>query len=190
MAYEPADYRKWSDTRPDLTIQGAGAGGGLLAGDTKLFDSVGSDPAKTGLRGAYVAMGNTLPTAREVVHGRPERGMPGTQFSPATGQGHVSCVVGAYARAEEHGVEVAALLFETWGGWSPAVEDLMRRSRDERGRKLRRHEYDEATWSTRSWPVLARQRVSCALTRAVATAVATELSLPMAYDPRGKACGG
>ena len=37
---------------------------------------------------------------------------------------------------------------------------------------------------------MARQRVSCALTRAVATAVAVELSLPMAYDPRGKARGG
>ena len=119
-----------------------------------------------------------------MVHGRPERGTPGKQFSPATGQGHVAAVAGAYDRAEGHGVEVGALLFEVWGGWSPAVEDLMRRARDERGRKLRRHEYDEATWSTRKWSTFAAQRVSCALTRAVSTAIAKELSLTVARDPR------
>ena len=76
------------------------------------------------------------------------------------------------------------LLFSVWGGWSEAVVDLMRRSTVERGGKLRKHEYDEATWSTRTWSVFAAQRISCALTRAVAQAIARELALTVARDPR------
>ena len=62
--------------------------------------------------------------------------------------------------------------------------DLLRRSTIERGSKLRKHEYDEATWSTRTWSVFAAQRISCALTRAVAHAIARELALTTARDPR------
>ena len=131
-----------------------------------------------------MAFGNTLPRARALVLGVEERGLPGTRFDPRTGRGHVAAVKGEYARAVAAGVEVQPLLFEVWGGWAPQVVELMRRSAGERGNKLQRHEYDEATWSTRSWSVLAAQRVACALTRAVANAVATELSLTVARDPR------
>ena len=161
-------------------------GGGKYVGDTKVFDPNGSDPAATPTRGGYVAFGGTLPAARELVHGRAERGVPGTAFDPRTGGGHVGRVEGQYDRAEGHGVEVQALLFEVWGGWSPAVVDLVKRAEEAHSNKLRRHEYDEATWSTRTWPVFAAQRVGCALTRAVAEAIARELGLTTARDPRGE----
>ena len=41
VQYEPADYRGFSDTRPDLAIEGVGAGGGMYIGDTKVKDPVG-----------------------------------------------------------------------------------------------------------------------------------------------------
>ena len=87
VEYEPKGYRDYSDTRPDLTIEGVGAGGGKYVGDTKLFDSCGSSPAAVGVRGAYVAFGNTGPRAREVVHGLAERGEEGERFDPRTGGG-------------------------------------------------------------------------------------------------------
>ena len=37
------------------------------------------------------------------------------------------------------------------------------------GNKLRKSEYDEATWSTRTWTTFAAQRIACTLTLAVAT---------------------
>ena len=184
VEYEPKAYRDYSDTRPDLTIQGAGAGGGLYVGDTKIFDSVGSRPEAVGARGAYVAFGNTMPAAREAVLGRAERGEQGTRFDPRSGAGHVAAIEGAYARALALGVEVQPLLFEVWGGWSPAVVELMRVTAQERGNKLTRNEYDQATWATRSWHTFGAQRVSCALARAMAYAVARELELTTARDPR------
>ena len=131
-----------------------------------------------------MAFGNTLPSAREVVHGRPERGEAGTRFDPRTGQGHVAAIEGKYARAEALGVDVRVLLFEVWGGWSPAVVDLMEATATERGNKLTRCEYDETTWAARSWHVFGAQRIACALTQAVAQAVARELDLTTARDPR------
>ena len=171
-------------TGKDLTIQGAGASGGLLVGDTKIFDSCGSSPAATALRGGYVAFGNTMPRAVEAVLGLEARGQPGTRFDPRTGRGYVAAVEGAYARAVANGVEVQPLLFEVWGGWAPQFVELMRRTAAERSNKLLRHEYDQATWATRSWHSWAAQRIACALTRAVAGAVAGELALSMARDPR------
>ena len=98
--------------------------------------------------------------------------------------------MGQYERAEASGLEVQALLFEVWGGFSPAVLDLLRRAAEERGDKLRKAEYDEATWSTRTWTAFAAQRVACALVRAVSTEVAHALSLTTARDPRAKLGGG
>ena len=182
VQYEPAAYRDYSDTRPDLTIQ---TDDGLYIGDTKIFDGVGSDPASTDVRGGHVAFGNTLPRARELVLGRAERGLPGTRFDPRTGLGHVAAIRGAYDRAAaRHGLEVQPLLFEVWGGWSAPVVDLLQRSAAERGNKLLKHEYDETTWAARTWAVFAAQRVSCALTRAAAHAIARALSLTTARDPR------
>ena len=67
---------------------------------------------------------------------------------------------------------------------SAAAVDLLKRSAIERGDRLRKHEYEEASWSTRTWSVFAAQRISCALTRAVAHAIARELALTTARDPR------
>jgi hypothetical protein len=54
----------------------------------------------------------------------------------------------------------------------------------ERGNKLTRNEYDQATWATRSWHTFGAQRVLCALARSMAYAVARELELTTARDPR------
>jgi hypothetical protein len=82
-------------------------------------------------------------------------------------------------------VDVNPLLFEVWGGWSPAVVELLAATAEERGNRLTCTEYDQATWSARSWSVFAAQQVSCALVRAVAYAVARELELTTARDSRG-----
>ena len=108
----------------------------------------------------------------------------GTRFTPRTGQGHVPAVKGAYARALGHGVEVQPLLFEVWGGFSAPVVDLVRRAAYERGNKLRGREYDETTWSARSWTSFTMQQLACALVRATSYEIARELSLTTARDPR------
>ena len=101
----------------------------------------------------------------------------------------MAAVEGQYERAEALGLEVQALLFEVWGGFSAAVVELLRRAAGTRGNKLRKSEYDEATWSTRTWTTFAAQLIACALTLAVATEVAHALSLPTACDPRARAAG-
>ena len=58
------------------------------------------------------------------------------------------------------------------------------RKKQERGNKLRGSEYDDTTWSARSWTVYASQRLSCALMRAVAFELAHALALSSARDPR------
>ena len=72
-----------------------------------------------GMRGAYVAMGNVLPQARELVLGRQQRGAPGKAFNPATGEGYVAAVDGQYKRPLGHSIEVLVLLFSTFLGFSP-----------------------------------------------------------------------
>ena len=80
---EPDNYIGYSDHRPDITL--------LIEGNTtildlKIFDPVGSDPSAVGVRGAYVAMGNTRPDARAAVLGLRERGADGDgAFNPRTG---------------------------------------------------------------------------------------------------------
>ena len=93
-------------------------------------------------------------------------------------------MTGAYGRAEGHGVEVQPLLFEVWGGWAPPMVDLLQRGAVARSNKLSKREYDLTTWSARTWSTFAAQRVSCGLVRAVAYAVARELELTTARDPR------
>ena len=53
MEYEPPDYSDYSDHRPDVAIHAAA---GLVLGDVKVFDDVGSEPSAVGMRGGYVAM--------------------------------------------------------------------------------------------------------------------------------------
>ena len=141
------------------------------------------------MRGGFVSFGGTQPAADERVHGRRERGQKGKRFNPKTGLGRVAAKEGQYERAEANGLEVQALLFEVWGGFSPAVVELLQRAAGVRGNKLRKSEYDEASWSTRTWATFAVQRVSCALVCAVATEVANALSLPTARDPRATLAG-
>ena len=87
MRTEPQDYRDYSDHRPDLTIMELA----LRVYDLKIFDPLGSDPSAVGVRGAYVAMGNTRPEARAAVLGLRERGADGDgAFNPRTGAGHVA----------------------------------------------------------------------------------------------------
>ena len=190
MRREPADYAAYSDTRPDVSAVGVGKGGSLLAADLKLFDSVGGG-GQPALRGAMVAFGNTRPRAREKVLGRRERGTLGTAFNHRTGLGHAAAVRGAYHRAiEVHGVDVRPLLFEVWGGFSPEVVDLIRELAFERGNRLSKSEYDQTTWSARSWSSFSVQKISVALHRAAALEIAKALNIAAAGDSRDEASTG
>ena len=107
---EPANYLVYSDHRPDVTVEGAGANGGLLAGDVKLWDALGCSGVPT-LTGAHVGFGNTLAAAEEEVHGLKERGAPSDgAFKPRSGAGWVPPKEGQYTRAEASGVDVRCLL--------------------------------------------------------------------------------
>ena len=172
----------YSDTRPDVVLH---ATAGLVVGDTKVKDPIGSEPGKTELRGGHVGMGNTEPGARLEVHGLAQRGRPGCgAFVRATGAGYVAAVPGAYARAEANGAEVVCLLFETFGGFGPGVRDLLHRAAEERGNRLRGSEYDATTWSARTWLSYTTQRMSCALVRAVAWELASAMELTRVRDAR------
>ena len=95
-------------------------------------------------------------------------------MAPATGQ---------YTRAADvHGCDVRALLFSTFGGWSPAVVALFEECAAERQNKLRKDEYDKTTWSARTWLTFKTQKVSVALHRAVALELANALGLSAAVD--------
>jgi hypothetical protein len=180
---EPLDYRDYSDHRPDLTGEGVGHAGGTVVGDLKLFDPIGSD-GQPSMRGAFVAMGCTLPHACEVVHGRPERTGEGA-FDPRTGRGRVSAVDGDYRRAiDVHGVDVRCLLFETFGGFGPETMGLLEALADERGNKLNKGEYEVTTWSARKWMSFVCQQISVALHRAAAAEIAHAMGMSVASDPR------
>ena len=178
-------YSDYSDTRPDLVIHRPE---GLTIGDTKVVDPLGSEPGKVGVRGAHVGFGNTLPGVQTMVCGLEQRGRSleaDSCFRPATGGGFVAPVCGAYHRpVHEHGAEALVLLFETFGGFGPHVTELIWRAAEARGNKLRGSEYDDTTWSARTWASYACQRLSCALMRAVAWEMAVEMRLTRVRDTR------
>ena len=62
VEYEPAGYKGYSDTRPDLTVD---TRDGRKIGDVKIKDPIGSDPTDVGRRGAYVDFGNTAPSSHD-----------------------------------------------------------------------------------------------------------------------------
>ena len=76
------------------------------------------------------------------------------------------------------------LLFETLGGFSPDVVKLLREAAETHGNKLRGSEYDETTWSARTWLSFVAQRISCALMRGVATEMAAAMELTRVRDAR------
>ena len=159
-----------------------GSGGALLAGDLKLFCPIDSDAAAQ-LRAAYVAFGGTQPAARLKVHGLAERAGVGS-WNWRKGTGHVAAVAGDYKRAEALGVDVRCLLAEVFGGFGPELEQLIDELARERQDKLNRNEYDETTWSARTWKTFTRQKLSVALHRAVATELVQALGLSHVADTR------
>ena len=171
---EPQSYRDYSDHRPDLTIMELA----LRVFDLKIFDPVGSDPSAVGMRGAYVAFGNTRPAAREAVLGLRERGVAGgAAFNPRTGAGYVAAKGGDYARAQRAGVAVAPLLIETFGGFGDDLRRLLEEAAEVRANRLSHDEYDETTWSARTWTTFVAQRISVAVHRATALEIMQSLRM-------------
>ena len=101
------------------------------------------------------------------------------------GRGYVREAPGAYDRAVRAGCDVRALLFEVWGGWSPEVVEFFRELAAERQNKLESREYDETTWSARTWHSFQAQKVSVALHYAVALEMSLALGLATARCPEG-----
>ena len=98
-----------------------------------------------------------------------------------TGAGYVSHREGDYARAQAAGVECVPLLVETFGGMSPALYDALREASDWRANKLTSSEYDETTWSARTWMTFVAQRISVAVQLSSAQEVAEALGLVSKY---------
>ena len=113
--------------------------------------------------------------------GLAERGHPsdGT-WSWHTGPGHVAATDGQYRRAINVGCVVAPLLFETFGGFSPEVERLLKGLAVERDNRLTAAEYDATTWSARSWKAFATQQLSVSLHYSAALEIASALGLATA----------
>ena len=121
------------------------------------------------------------------MQGRRQRGVKADgAFDRRTGAGYVSHREGDYARAQAAGVECVPLLVETFGGMSPALYDALREASDWRANKLTSSEYDETTWSARTWMTFVAQRISVAVQLSSAQEVAEALGLSVAADPRAQ----
>ena len=79
------------------------------------------------------------------------------------------------------GCEIALLLFETFGGFGPGMVELLGHA--ERENKLFASEYEETTWSARTWTTFAAQKLSVALHYAAATEISAALSVPRFDGP-------
>ena len=181
---EPDNYRGYSDHRPDLALLLEGT---LKVFDLKVFDPISSVPGETRLRGAYVGFGNTAEAAHDAVRGRRRRGVKTDgAYNRRTGAGYVSHKDGDYARAQAEGVECVPLLVETFGGLSPALTSVLREAADWRSNKLTSSEYDETTWSARTWLTFVAQRISVAVQLSMAQEAAEALGLSVAADPRAR----
>ena len=157
----------------------------MMLGDTKLWDPVGGD-GLAGVRGAYVAMGNTRPAARAMVHGLRRRGDPSAStWDWSTGTGYVPETAGQYTKAAALGCDVWCLLFETFGGFSPEVMALLKALTEERQNKLNSSEYDLTTWAARTWMSFSVQKISVAVQMASTGEIIHALGLAAAGDPRG-----
>ena len=118
----------------------------------------------------------------------PERGCAtqGACFNRRTGQGHVAAHAGDYARAKRSGVEPVCLLVETFGGMGPELRTVLEAAVEYRLNKLTSSEYDETTWSARTWLTFVRQRISVAIANASSHEIAQALGMSVATDPRGQ----
>ena len=167
LKYEPSGYKEKSDHRPDLSL--LDNKGELRYFDVKVFDPLGSDPGKVGLRGGCVGFGNTHPRAYEKVHGLHQRGEPRDgNFRPKTGEGYVATVEGDYDRAKHNGCKVTLLLVETFGGFHQDLLDFLYEAKEALDDKLSKEDYDNNTWATTKWFSFAVQQVAVAFHNAVA----------------------
>ena len=87
--------------------------------------------------------------------------------------------------ALELGMDVKVLLVETLGGFGPELLELLRGAAEFKMNKLSAAEYDEMTWSARTWLTFAMQRISVAVHKAVAKELSDALGFSGAVDPRG-----
>ena len=87
-------------------------------------------------------------------------------WNPATGEGFDAPVRGDYAEAVAAGCTVLPLLFETFGGFASGVVHLLKRAAAEVENRLTSAQYDETTWSARTWMSFATQQLSVAVHRA------------------------
>ena len=72
----------------------------------------------------------------------------------------------------------------TFGGFSPAVVELLRRAAEARRNKLFGEEYEDTSWAARTWTSYSVHRISCALMRAVAWETAAAMGLSRVRDTR------
>ena len=187
---EAHDHESYSTYRPDVVLHTLGRRGALLLGDLKVIDPLGSSPVNIALPGSYVGFANTLPGVKEQMFGLAERGTPGAQFCPRTGAGYVAPKSGDYTAALANGCEVETLLFETFGGFSSGVVALLKRAAAEVENKLTSSQYDETSWSARTWLSFSTQQLSVAVHRAAAWELAGALDcrgVSGAADPRASA---
>ena len=80
--------------------------------------------------------------------------------------------------------ESTALPF-SFGGFGPELLELLRGAAEFKMNKLSAAEYDETTWSARTWLTFAMQRISVAVHKAVAKELSDALGFSGAVDPRG-----
>ena len=74
----------------------------------------------------------------------------------------------------------------TFGGLSPALMHELRAAAEWRSNKLTSSEYDETTWSARTWLTFVAQRLSVAVQLSVAQEAAEALGLSVAAAPRAR----
>ena len=73
----------------------------------------------------------------------------------------------------------------SFGGFGPELLELLRGAAEFKMNKLSAAEYDETTWSARTWLTFAMQRISVAVHKAVAKELSDALGFSGAVDPRG-----
>ncbi len=93
----------------------------------------------------------------------------------------------SYKFANSRGVNALPLLLETFGGFGPELLELLRQAAEYRNNKLTAREYDETTWSARSWLSFVMPRISIALHLAVSREIGQALGISVGTDPRAYA---